>query len=211
MATPEPLIRPPQQRRSQESLERLLDAGLQVLKERGVDGFTLQEVSRRAGVSIGSIYARVPGREALILAIYERVMDWTAEQEAEQRELANTLQGSDPRERVQTMVMAEVTAMLSHAEKMSVFMHEARRFPEILERGAAKSQATGDAFKDGILGLREHIKHPNPELAVDIAWRMIYSTVARRITHGPVFESRRSVSEKQLNTELARAISDYLL
>jgi hypothetical protein len=46
---------------------------------------------------------------------------------------------------------------------------------------------------------------------VDIAWRMIYSTVARRITHGPVFESRRSVSEKQLNTELARAISDYLL
>jgi len=211
MATPEPLIRPPQQRRSQESLERLLGAGLQVLKEHGVDGFTLHEVSRRAGVSIGSIYARVPSREALILAIYERVMEWTAAQEAQQRALAHTLERSDPRERVQTLVKAEVTAMLSHADTLSVFMHEARRFPEILERGAAKSQVTGEAFKEGVLGLREHINHPDPELAVDIAWRMIYCTVARRITHGPVFESRRPVSEQQLSTELARAISDYLL
>jgi AcrR family transcriptional regulator len=211
MSTPESLIRPPQQRRSQESLERLLDAGLEVLKEQGVDGFTLQEVSRRAGVSIGSIYARVPSREALILVIYERVMAWTAEQEAQQRALAHTLEGSDPRERVQTMVRAEVTAMLSHAATLSVFMHEARKFPEILERGAAKSQATGEAFKEGVLGLREHIRHPDPELAVDLAWRMIYCTVARRITHGPFFESRRTVTEEQLNDELARAIAGYLL
>ncbi len=101
--------------------------------------------------------------------------------------------------------------MLSHAATLSVFMHEARKFPEILERGAAKSQATGEAFKEGVLGLREHIRHPDPELAVDLAWRMIYCTVARRITHGPFFESRRTVTEEQLNDELARAIAGYLL
>ena len=48
MATSEPLIRPPQQRRSQESLERLLQAGFEVLQERGCDGFTLHEVSANA-------------------------------------------------------------------------------------------------------------------------------------------------------------------
>ena len=171
----------------------------------------MQEVSRRAGVSIGSIYARVPGREALILAIYERAMEWTATQEADQLKLAHSLEHSDPRDRIQTLVRAEVAAMLSHAGTLGVFMREARKLPEIWRRGAAKSQVTGDAFKEGILGLGEHIQHPDPELAVDIAWRMIYCTAARRITHGQLFESRRPVSEEQLTAELARAVSDYLL
>ncbi len=80
MSQSEPLIRPPQQRRSQESLERVLQAGFELLQERGFDGFTLQEVSARANVSIGSIYARVPSRESLIKAVYERAMVWTEEQ-----------------------------------------------------------------------------------------------------------------------------------
>lgn len=211
MATSEPLIRPPQQRRSQESLERLLQSGFEVLREQGFDGFTLQEVSRRAGVSIGSIYARVPSREALIMAIYERAMAWTAEEEAEQLELARSMEGSPPAERIQAFVSAEVTTMLSHSDTLRVFMRGANTYPEIWERGAVKSQANAKAFKEGILGVREHIDHPDPELAIDIAWRMIYCTVARRITHGPRFESRRQVSEKQLITELTRAVTKYLL
>jgi len=69
---PDPLIRPPLQRRSQESLERVLQAGADLLREVGYEGFTLQEVSRRSGVSVGSIYARATSKEALILAIYDR-------------------------------------------------------------------------------------------------------------------------------------------
>jgi AcrR family transcriptional regulator len=211
MATSEPLIRPPQQRRSQESLERLLQAGFDVLQEQGFTGFTLQEVSSRADVSIGSIYARVPSREALILAIYEREMAWTLEEEPQQIELARSLEGSSPRERIQALVRSEVTTMLSHADTLRVFMRGASSFPEIWDRGAVKSQMTGKTFKDCVLGVREHIDHPDPELAVDIAWRMIYCTVARRITHGPRFESRRAVTEKQLTAELERAVAKYLL
>src|SRR5262249_24383434 len=51
-AEPEPL-RPPLQIRSRAALERVLDAGEELLIEKGWDGFTVQEVSRRAGVSIG--------------------------------------------------------------------------------------------------------------------------------------------------------------
>jgi AcrR family transcriptional regulator len=211
MATSEPLIRPPQQRRSQASLERLLQSGLDVLREQGFDGFTLQEVSRRAGVSIGSIYARVSSREALIMAIYEYAMTWTAEEEARQIELAHSLEGCSPRERIEALVANEVATMLSHADTLRVFMRGATIFPEIWERGAVKSQANAKPFREGILGVREHIDHPDPELAVDVAWRMIYCTVARRITHGPRFESRRLLNEKQLTAELARAAAKYLL
>jgi hypothetical protein len=40
---------------------------------------------------------------------------------------------------------------------------------------------------------------------------MVYCTIARRITHGPKFESSRQVSDKKLVRELSRAVADYLL
>ena len=125
MATSEPLIRPPQQRRSQESLERVLQAGLEVLQEHGFEGFTLQEVSRRAGVSIGSIYARVASREALIMAIYERAMAWTEEQQAVERTALR--EDVSPRERVELIVTQTAKDMLDHADVLRVFMRRAPR------------------------------------------------------------------------------------
>ena len=46
--------RAPQQDRSRASYERMIAATLELLKERGGAGFTLAEVSKRGGVSIGS-------------------------------------------------------------------------------------------------------------------------------------------------------------
>src|SRR5207237_189464 len=69
-----PHVRPPQQQRSRESFERVLEAAVDLLETEGYAGFTLAEVSRRARVSIGSIYARVSSKDDLFYAIHERVM-----------------------------------------------------------------------------------------------------------------------------------------
>src|SRR5690348_13601393 len=97
------VIRPPRQRRSRESLARVLDAGAELLKDVGYDGFTLQEVSRRAGVSIGAIYGRAANKDALILAIHEREMERMA---AENERLRSTVQRDDlgPRQLVEALV-----------------------------------------------------------------------------------------------------------
>jgi AcrR family transcriptional regulator len=47
----------------------LLDAGLALLAERGVDGFTLREVARRAGVSHAAPYHHFADKGALVRAI----------------------------------------------------------------------------------------------------------------------------------------------
>ena len=210
MSAREPLIRPPLQRRSQESLERVLQAGFELLKEQGFEGFTLQEVSRRAGVSIGSIYARVPSREALIIAIYERAMSWT---DASDEELFRDAHRDDlgPRERLETIIVDAGTTMIAQSDTLRVFMRQAPLNPDIWERGAEKSQRSARNFARAVLEHREDISHPDPELAVDVAWRMLYCTIARRITHGPKFESSRAISDKRLVREMARAIADYLL
>jgi len=49
--------------------ERLLGAARAVFAERGVDA-PLEEIARRAGVSIGTLYNRFPARDSLIEAVF---------------------------------------------------------------------------------------------------------------------------------------------
>jgi AcrR family transcriptional regulator len=210
MASANPLIRPPLQRRSRESLERLLQAGLELLQEKGFDGFTLQELSQRAGVSIGSIYGRVEGREALIMAIYERAMRSIDAEEQEKLQQVQALAGLAPRERVERLITTAAETMLANGDVLGVFMRQAPMNSEILSRGADISRANARIFARALLAYRDEMRHPDPELAVDVAWRMIYCTIARRITHGSRFESTRPLSDERLVRELTRAALDYL-
>lgn len=211
MASAHPLIRPPLQRRSRESLERVLQAGLELLQEKGFDGFTLQELSRRAGVSIGSIYSRVDSRETLMMAIYERAMASIDAQGRAALERAQRVEGLNPRERVAAIVTSTAETMLANGAVLGVFMRQAPVNSAILQRGAEISRDNAKLFARALLAQREHIGHPDPGLAVDVAWRMIYCTIARRITHGPRFESTRPLSDRRLVAEMARAVTDYLL
>jgi AcrR family transcriptional regulator len=208
MAFLEPTIRPPVQRRSRASLERVLRAGFEVLRDRGVPGFTVNEVSRRSGVSVGAIYGRVPSRDALIVAIYEHAMGEMAANTGLERAFQ---EHATARENVEAVVVSTAEGMLAHREVLRVFMREAPAYAAIWERGAERSQAAAEQFARVLLRQRREFRHPDPELAVDVAWRMLYCTIARRIIYGPVFESARVVDDENLIRELARAIAGYLV
>ena len=49
-----PRFRPPQQTRSQETLDRILDAAERVLEEKSFTEATLAEIMERAGVTVGA-------------------------------------------------------------------------------------------------------------------------------------------------------------
>lgn len=55
--------------------EALIKAALQVLEARGIEGFSLREVGRQAGVSPHAPYHHFPDRAALLAAIAERGFD----------------------------------------------------------------------------------------------------------------------------------------
>jgi AcrR family transcriptional regulator len=50
--------------------QRLLDAAFAVFAERGADDASLEEIARRAGVGIGTLYRHFPIRQALLEAVY---------------------------------------------------------------------------------------------------------------------------------------------
>lgn len=54
--------------------ERVLAAAAEVFHERGVDA-SLEDVARRAGVGVGTVYRRFPSREALLEALLSDLLD----------------------------------------------------------------------------------------------------------------------------------------
>ena len=65
-------FKPPQQSRSQETLDRILDAAEQVLAEKAFGEATLAEIMERAGVTVGAFYRRYPDKNALLRHLDER-------------------------------------------------------------------------------------------------------------------------------------------
>lgn len=65
--------KPPQQKRSRELVEKLLDATAATIAERGLDNTTTNHIAECAGVSIGSLYQYFPDKQALVEALLERM------------------------------------------------------------------------------------------------------------------------------------------
>jgi AcrR family transcriptional regulator len=66
---------PAQQARSRATLERLLEAAEELIRERGLEGATVEGIAAQAGVSVGIVYRRFPHKDGLIRAVYERFFE----------------------------------------------------------------------------------------------------------------------------------------
>ena len=68
-------LNPPKQSRSRRTLERIVQAALEILEEQGHKALTVQAVVDRADSSVGSFYARFSGKEDLLDYLGERLWD----------------------------------------------------------------------------------------------------------------------------------------
>jgi len=82
--------RPPQQDRSRRALEKVLGAAQTVLVAKGFDDFTMTAVAEQADVSIGAIYRRFEGKDQLLNAVWDTLLDKM------ESDLGTALDGADP-------------------------------------------------------------------------------------------------------------------
>jgi AcrR family transcriptional regulator len=202
-------VQPPQQERSRASFERVLQAATSLLEEEGYDGFTLAEVSKRAGVSIGSIYARVKSKDDLFYVIQDRYM--TRSEDRPRLRDPDAWSGLTPHELV-VEVVNELGELFHVNERLlRVFMHRGIVDPVVAGRSSASVSQFHDEVEAILLTRRESIAHDDPALAIDVAFRMAWGTLARQIMYWPTFESHRVIAWDTLVHELGRACAAYLL
>jgi AcrR family transcriptional regulator len=66
---------PPKRADARRNYERLLAAAAAAFAEHGADDVSLEEIARRAGVGIGTLYRHFPARQALLEAVYKEQVD----------------------------------------------------------------------------------------------------------------------------------------
>lgn len=207
---PGPLVHPPQQDRSRQTLDRIVKAALDIIADEGVPGVTVAKVVRRARSSVGSFYARFPGKDDLLRYLEERV--W---REARERwEAAVRSRSWEDRS------LAEVVEDVVDIMIRSYLQDAGRRQALGAWVGRDTSRSVARTFHGAVMAdlrrlllwRRTEIGHPNPELAVDLGYRMLIASLKELVSlehqldfGAPVYGS------DVLQSELSRLFVSYLV
>lgn len=152
-----------------ENLRRtILDASLDLIAAEGLEGFSMREVARRAGVSHQAPYHHFPDREAIMAAIvaegFQRLRD----------DSIAAIEGeSDPYVRMQAMGRAYIRFALHNPAHFKLMF----RSEHVREDRHDDARAGAQSAYDVLLQLAGHVAAKSgqrTELVVLTAWSMVH-------------------------------------
>lgn len=207
-----PLIRwihPPRQGRSQETLDRLLDAAEELLVARGFDEITVPEIVRQAQSSVGAFYARLKDKDALLHALHQRTCDdayATMEKGLDPAEW----EGAGVAEIIEVFVASLVELNRQRPGLLLAVFDRARVDAEMRNRHEALRRYIGSRLTNLLLARSEEIRHPDLGAACDFAIRQIYAVTRAEVYGlGGVFGGD-PLPEDHVVRELTRSVLAYL-
>ncbi|HJL16280.1 MAG TPA: TetR/AcrR family transcriptional regulator [Sandaracinaceae bacterium LLY-WYZ-13_1] len=145
----------------------LLEAAVEVLRERGVQGASLRECARRAGVSHAAPYRHFESKDALLTAVAGQGFAWLHAAGAAAMEGV-----SDPRDRLDAYGVAYVRFAMEHPEHFRVM------FTSELPEGMtdATDQAAADAAFELLRAQAAAVVGPgeDDEVAALAFWSLVH-------------------------------------
>lgn len=212
MKKPTPALkRSPQQARSQEALDRVLRATLQLLETSNFEDLTLGRILGRAKVSVGSFYARFHSKEDLLPLLYasysgdlaERMKDWLAPQR---------WRGKRLEQRIHEMVHLAVASYRERRGLLRAVSLLARSRPREVARSAMRERAEQyEAAAMLLQQCRAEIRHPDPDRAIQVGLLFTLAACRDKILFSEAPQPASvNVTDRQLADELARALHAYL-
>ncbi|MCU1516388.1 MAG: putative TetR family regulator [Pseudarthrobacter sp.] len=201
-------VRPPVQKRSRESWERILASGVDLLREGGYEAFTIAALCERASVPPRAIYARVDTKDGLFLAVYEHGLAIVRDQM--ERVFADLgAVATKPGPLLRALVRGVAGVFHTNADFLKPVLLLSSTHPEVHQRGSTYSRDLGENFTASLRHLESAVEHNDPELAVQFCFSMVHSAVVMRTMYGPGF-AVPPVSQSQFADELAEAAARYL-
>jgi len=202
-------IKPPQQARSQETLDRILDAAEALIAEKGVDDTPISEIVSRAGSSVGAFYTRFGDKDALIHALYERFLE---------QAMATSDVALDPErwagcrigEILDSVVRFLVSIYREQRGLLTAFSIRTRTHAEFHARQERLSHYVSDQLCALLMARVDEISHPDPPVAVAFGLSMVFSTIESIVLFGEMRSGVLSFGDDALASELTRFYLAYL-
>lgn len=202
-------VRPTHQSRSQETLERILDAAEAVIAEKGFDKATIGEIVKRAKSSVGALYARFNDKEALLSCLYERFYQ-EAIATADVAVAPERWSGASISEIIAEVVPFLVRVYREKAGLVRAFIVRGGSDSVFLERGGRLFQYISSRLTELLMDRREEIGHPCPSQAIDFGLSTLFFTLDQLTIYGGVERTAVPMNEEQLSEELTRMYLSYL-
>ena len=204
-------FRPPQQTRSQETLDRILDAAERVLEEKSFTEATLAEIMERAGVTVGAFYRRFPDKDSLLHLLDERFF---REMQERADELLNPehWQGASVREILTEFARTAVAVYTTkRGVARSVFLR-ARVDPVIQTTGREINARYIERLRALLLdpARRAEVTHPDPDRAIALGFMMFFGALRETTVFGEVWPDHHELTGTNLGEEMARLYLAYL-
>ena len=204
----------PQQERSRESLRKLQKATAEVLGQHGVEGTTIPRIAQHAGLTPGAIYRRFHDKDALLEATILGML----ERQDERMKVGLTPAAAA---QIPLPVFADqvIGGMVLSYRANAALLRAMRNFV----RGRANTAFWKTACKfevraiehviDLFMAHRKDIRHPDPRMAIAMAFMMVTSTLFEIVVMptdlGPL-KSFLPKDDQALKRELVRAFLNYL-
>jgi AcrR family transcriptional regulator len=203
-------INEPKQDRSRASFERVLEASVELLKENGYDGFTLQEVSRRSKTSIGSIYCRVKGKDDLFRAVQVHVL---ARLDAEMEKILNPAkwENLEPAKLLHFLVREVGEFLRRNGPILRAFIAHERRDLVVWKTGKQSHARLASRFDRILLLHAAEFTHPKPEQAAIFCFNLTFSMLARHFDLDTITPSLDGSNWNQLLDDIGHILCLYLL
>ena len=192
--------RQPQQRRSRQTVEAVLDAVARILKRDGVKAVTTNRIAAVAGVSIGSLYQYFPDKRAIFVALHRRHIE-QIDALVEAKLVENARSSLD--ELIGAMVDAMVEAHAADPELYEVLVTEVPHREEGTRDFAVRLHG---AFRLAIASRAHELKTTRSiDKVVFVVTHMVES-----LSHGAVLRRPPGLSLAAAKKEAVRAVLAYL-
>ncbi len=202
-------VRPVQQARSQQTIERLLDGAEALIADKGFNDVTVAQIAARAGFSVGAVYSRFRDKLGLLHCLQDRFVE-EAYLTTDAAFDPGRWEGASIEEIVSEMIVFLVEIHRERRGVLRELLGRTLRDASMVERRIRLTAHISDRLSRLLLAHSERIRHPDPKAAVSFGLGLVFGTLEQAILFSDTGAYGIPTSDGKLAEELTRAFLGYL-
>lgn len=202
-------VLPPRQARTQQTLERLLDAAESLLRNKSFEDIPVSEIALRADTSVAAFYRRFKDKNGLLHALHERFCEEaiaTADDALERGRWEN----ANIREILDAVIPFLIDVLRRRETLQRAVYRIALSDESMFERAYRLRRHVMKGLSELLLDRRDEIHHPDPSLAVAFALAQAGALLTESYVSGMGDHSLLPSSDQKIAEELVQSCCSYL-